>query len=120
MRGQAADGERVDVTGIAMGGGRPEPAGPGTAAPAVPLPSAVAAEHQAAVEALRRSYAALPPGAPVRLAKRTSNLFRFRDPVPGAAAHGPPAAPGLDVSAFHTVLHVDPAARQELDPLPQL
>jgi FAD/FMN-containing dehydrogenase len=115
MRGQATAGERVDVTDIAMGGGRPEPAGPGPVAPAVPLPAAVAAEHQAAVEALRLSYAALPPGAPVRLAKRTSNLFRFRDPLPGGGKPrpgGPAAAPGLDVSAFHTVLHVDPAARQ--------
>jgi FAD/FMN-containing dehydrogenase len=103
------------VTGIAVGGERPEPAGPGTVSPVVRLPQAVAAEHQAAVDALRQSYAALPPGAPVRLAKRTSNLFRFRDPLPGgpagrrAGTRAP--APGLDVSAFGTVLHVDPAAR---------
>src|SRR5437016_2166972 len=35
--------------------------------------------HEAEVARLREAYAALPPGAPVRLAKRTSNLFRFRD-----------------------------------------
>lgn len=58
--------------------------------------------HDAAVAELSRAYAALPPGAPVRLAKPTSNLFRFRDPA---------AAPGLDVSRFNRVLHVDPDAR---------
>ena len=47
--------------------------------------------HEAEVARLREAYAALPPGAPVRLAKRTSNLFRFRDaggradPAPGRA-----------------------------------
>ena len=34
--------------------------------------------HSEGVARLRESYAALPPGAPVRLAKRTSNLFRGR------------------------------------------
>ncbi|MCW2937567.1 MAG: linked oxidase domain protein, partial [Actinomycetia bacterium] len=45
----------------------------------------VADTHERAVRALRESYAAIPPGTPVRLAKRTSNLFRFREPsgVPG-------------------------------------
>ena len=38
--------------------------------------------HEAEVARLREAYAALPPGAPVRLAKRTSNLFRFRDADP--------------------------------------
>ena len=37
-----------------------------------------AGRHEAEVTRLREAYAALPPGAPVRLAKRTSNLFRFR------------------------------------------
>ncbi|MFC5748174.1 FAD-binding oxidoreductase [Actinomadura rugatobispora] len=59
-------------------------------------------DHQRAVEALRRSYEAIPAGAPVRLAKRTSNLFRWRDPSD---------APGLDVSGFDRVLEVDPEAR---------
>jgi len=58
--------------------------------------------HDDAVARLRDDYAALPPGAPVRLAKPTTNLFRFRDPA---------AAPGLDVSDFNRVLHVDPDAR---------
>jgi FAD/FMN-containing dehydrogenase len=58
--------------------------------------------HHAAVEQIRRDYAAIPPGSPVRLAKRTSNLFRFRDETAG---------PALDVSAFGRVLRVDPAAR---------
>ncbi len=47
---------------------------------------------------LRASYDALPPGAPVRLAKRTSNLFRSRDASD---------APGLDVSGLDGVLEVD-------------
>jgi FAD/FMN-containing dehydrogenase len=106
------------VTGTAVGGGRPEPAGPGTVQPVLQLPPAVAARHQAAVVALRASYAALPAGAPVRLAKRTSNLFRFRDPVPrGPAAGrsgGPAGTGGLDVSAFGRVLHVDPGARMAM------
>ncbi|ACY97149.1 MULTISPECIES: FAD-binding oxidoreductase [Thermomonospora] len=63
---------------------------------------AVTDHHERAVEALRRSYAAIPPGTPVRLAKQTSNLFRFREPT---------AAPGLDVSGFNRVLAVDPDAR---------
>nr|WP_221308678.1 FAD-binding oxidoreductase [Nocardiopsis mwathae] len=51
---------------------------------------------------MRREYAALPPGAPVRLAKPTSNLFRFRDPA---------ATRPLDVGAFSSVLSVDPVER---------
>jgi FAD/FMN-containing dehydrogenase len=62
-----------------------------------------AGSHEVAVASVREAYAALPPGVPVRLAKRTSNLFRFRD------AHG--AAAGLDLSAFDHVLRVDPASR---------
>jgi len=54
------------------------------------------------VAALQEQYAALPPGAPVRLAKRTSNLFRFRPPATG---------PRLDAAAFDRVLSVDPDAR---------
>ncbi|MFF5261162.1 FAD-binding oxidoreductase [Actinomadura viridis] len=62
----------------------------------------VKGDHQRAVEALRRSYEGIPEGTPVRLAKRTSNLFRWRDPSD---------APGLDVSGFDRVLEVDPEAR---------
>jgi FAD/FMN-containing dehydrogenase len=60
------------------------------------------AGYAAAVERLREQYAAIPPGSPVRLAKRTSNLFRPRTPT---------QTPGLDVSAFSGVLSVDPVAR---------
>ncbi|MFY9926836.1 MAG: FAD-binding oxidoreductase [Streptosporangiaceae bacterium] len=60
--------------------------------------------HEVAVARLRDAYAALPPGAPVRLGKRTSNLFRFRD-------QDAASAPALDVSAFGHVLRVDPARR---------
>ena len=54
--------------------------------------------YDAAVARLRADLAALPDGAPVRLGKRTSNLFRSRDTV----------AARLDVSAFAGVLEVDP------------
>ncbi|MDI1464652.1 FAD-binding oxidoreductase [Catellatospora sp. KI3] len=58
--------------------------------------------HDRAVAALRARYDALPAGSPVRLAKRTSNLFRFGDRTTG---------PGLDVSAFDRVLEVDARRR---------
>jgi FAD/FMN-containing dehydrogenase len=81
--------------------------------------------HEAAVARLREAYAAWPPGTPVRLAKRTSNLFRFRDPAPKTpegtqapqavkdrqAQLASTARAGLDVSAFDHVISVDPAAR---------
>jgi FAD/FMN-containing dehydrogenase len=67
-----------------------------------PTDTRPAPEHERAVAALRASYAAVPPGQPVRLAKKTSNLFRSRARV------GPA---GLDVSGLTGVLHVDPAAR---------
>jgi FAD/FMN-containing dehydrogenase len=47
-------------------------------------------------------YAALPPGRPVRLAKKTSNLFRPRVRS---------TAPGLDVGALDGVIEIDPQAR---------
>jgi FAD/FMN-containing dehydrogenase len=53
--------------------------------------------HSAGVARLVESWAALPPGAPVRLAKRTSNLFRGRADL-GA---------GLDVSGLADVIEVD-------------
>ncbi len=58
--------------------------------------------HDVAVARLRASYAAIPPGSPVRLAKHTSNLFR-----PRKAA----STPGLDVSDLDGVIGVDAAAR---------
>ena len=58
-------------------------------------------EHRRAIEKLRASYVAIPPGEPVRLAKRTTNLFR-----PRAATE----APGLDVSGLTGVIEVDPVA----------
>ena len=54
--------------------------------------------HRAAVARLVDSYRAIPPGAGVRLAKRTSNLFR-----PRAGASGP----GLDVSGLTGVISLD-------------
>ncbi|HEX6055451.1 MAG TPA: FAD-binding protein, partial [Intrasporangium sp.] len=51
-----------------------------------------------------RDFAALPPDRPVRLSKRTSNLFRH-----SAARNG--AREGLDLSAFRGVFDIDAAAR---------
>src|SRR6266851_5207346 len=71
--------------------------------------------HEAEVARLREAYAAWPPGVPVRLAKRTSNLFRFRDGAKtanrAAQAAAAQQAVGLDVSAFGHVLRVDPERR---------
>ncbi|HUR13286.1 MAG TPA: FAD-binding oxidoreductase [Mycobacteriales bacterium] len=53
-------------------------------------------DYQVAVAELRAQLAALPPGAPVRLGKRTSNLFRQRAEVSAR----------LDVSAFGGVVEV--------------
>src|SRR4051812_23881442 len=75
------------------------------AATATRMPAAVRPrdeDYRRRREALRAQYASLPPGAPVRLAKRTSNLFRVRSSATG---------PGLDVGAFDGVLSVDPVAR---------
>jgi FAD/FMN-containing dehydrogenase len=57
--------------------------------------------HEQIRDRLIRQYAAMPPGAPVRLAKRTSNLFRPREQSSG---------PGLDASGLDRVLSVDPVA----------
>jgi len=58
--------------------------------------------HAKAVAALTASYAAIPAGTQVRLAKRTSNLFRPRTDQPQA---------GLDVSGLDGVIGIDPIAR---------
>ncbi|WP_407446245.1 FAD-binding oxidoreductase [Rhodococcus sp. (in: high G+C Gram-positive bacteria)] len=58
--------------------------------------------HREGVERLLRSYRNIPERAPVRLAKKTSNLFRARAKVD---------APGLDVSGLGGVVSVDPRAR---------
>lgn len=60
------------------------------------------AAHREGVARLLASYRAIPAGATVRLAKKTSNLFRAR-----AASD----APGLDVSGLGKVIAVDPEAR---------
>ncbi|MGH8892101.1 MAG: FAD-binding oxidoreductase [Actinomycetes bacterium] len=59
-------------------------------------------EHEEARRRLVEQYAAIPAGSPVRLAKRTSNLFRPRGRV---------SAPGLDVSGLDRVLTIDPVAQ---------
>jgi FAD/FMN-containing dehydrogenase len=64
------------------------------------LPAASA--HRAAVQALTDSYRAIPAGQQVRLAKRTSNLFRPRTAD---------TVVGLDVSGLTGVISIDPVAR---------
>ncbi|MGQ0468189.1 MAG: FAD-binding oxidoreductase [Sporichthyaceae bacterium] len=58
--------------------------------------------HAERVARLVEQYRAIPADAPIRLAKKTSNLFRERDRS---------AAPKLDVTGFDNVLSVDPEAR---------
>jgi FAD/FMN-containing dehydrogenase len=60
------------------------------------------AAHRAAVADISGAYAAIPAGTSVRLAKSTSNLFRFRGAAAGAT---------LDASAFSRVLQVFPQQR---------
>src|SRR5687768_18266899 len=74
----------------------------GTATAQPSTASAVDAAYERRRDRLREQYAALPAGTPVRLAKRSSNLFRSRADSP---------EPGLDVAAFDGVLSVDPEAR---------
>ena len=62
---------------------------------------AVSANHSDEVAALVDQYAKIPPGQQVRLAKPTSNLFRFR---------APSSTTGLDVGRLNRVLSVDPDA----------
>ncbi len=64
--------------------------------------SAALGRHRSARERLAQQLAQLPAGSPVRLAKRTSNLFRPRRQT---------GARGLDVSDLDAVLSVDPVAR---------
>ncbi|HWJ83111.1 MAG TPA: FAD-binding oxidoreductase [Nocardioides sp.] len=66
------------------------------------MAEAARANHERAVERLAASYAAIPAGRTVRLAKPTTNLFRAR-----AAS----TAPGLDVTGLTGVIEVDPVAR---------
>ncbi len=65
------------------------------------MPTRVADES---VQAAARDFAALPLDQPVRLAKRTSNLFRHGDARNGVRE-------GLDLSAFRGVFEVDAANR---------
>ncbi|MFI7664376.1 FAD-binding oxidoreductase [Nocardia sp. NPDC049526] len=60
------------------------------------------AAHRAGVDRLLASYRAIPANANVRLAKKTSNLFRAR---------AENTAPGLDVSGLAEVIAVDVEAK---------
>jgi FAD/FMN-containing dehydrogenase len=111
-RPQSNRGGSVSVDSARVTEDQPGPGGAVSASPAEllaraaeALPAGVRQAHEAAVAAIQQAYAAVPPGAKVRLAKRTSNLFRFRDQSPESQAGE------LDVSAFSRVLHVDPASR---------
>lgn len=68
----------------------------------VKAPTDARARHDVAVGRLAASYAAIPLDAPVRLAKKTSNLFRARARTD---------APGLDVALLDRVIEVDVEAR---------
>ncbi|HLR84532.1 MAG TPA: FAD-binding oxidoreductase, partial [Nocardioidaceae bacterium] len=57
--------------------------------------------HQRGVDRLVSSYRAIPTDRPVRLAKKTSNLFRVRDDLDA----------GLDVSDLDSVIEIDSANR---------
>ena len=59
------------------------------------------AAHQEGVDKLLASFRAVPAGKRVRLAKKTSNLFRSRSEE----------QEGLDVSGLSGVIEVDPVAR---------
>ena len=82
-----------------MSGATPRPR-PGD--PSAPASETAPSTHAARVAELRAQLDAQPPDTPIRLAKRTSNLFR-----PRARA----TSPGLDVSSLMHVLDVDPVAR---------
>src|SRR5262249_3750724 len=72
------------------------------------LPPAKLAAHEVVVARLRDAYAAVPPGVSVRLAKRTSNLFRYRD----AGQQGDkPGRREPDGSPVGRALRVDPPNR---------
>ncbi|WP_249138535.1 FAD-binding oxidoreductase [Phycicoccus avicenniae] len=60
------------------------------------------AAHDRGVQRLVDSHRAIPAGAPVRLAKRTSNLFRARTATD---------TPGLDTSGLTGVVSIDTGAR---------
>ncbi|MDT5222598.1 MAG: hypothetical protein QOG19_5, partial [Mycobacterium sp.] len=67
----------------------------------VPPSGSALSAHSSAVERLLTSYRSIPAGAPVRLAKSTSNLFRARTKSD---------VPGLDTSGLTTVISIDPDA----------
>jgi FAD/FMN-containing dehydrogenase len=73
-----------------------------TERPIAPSSRVARTAYAEAVDRLAAQYEALGANAPVRLAKRTSNLFRMRESS---------KTPGLDVSAFAGVLEVDPVER---------
>src|SRR6476659_1356702 len=66
--------------------------------PSPARPATVPAEHARRIADLLTSYRAIPPDQRVRLAKRTSNLFRTRSAI---------RAPGLDVTGLTNVLSID-------------
>ena len=73
-----------------------------TERPIAPSTLSAQAAYRVAVDRLQTQCQNLDADVPIRLAKRTSNLFRMRD-VSGT--------PGLDVRAFSGVIDIDPVAR---------
>ncbi len=73
-----------------------------TERPIAPSTLNARAAYRSAVDRLRVQFRELESDAPIRLAKRTSNLFRMREPND---------TPGLDVAAFSGVIEVDPVGR---------
>ncbi len=71
----------------------------GAPGPVRPVETAAERSHAQALAEVELAFRALPTDRPVRLAKRTSNLFRARSTGPTA---------GLDVSAFTGLLSLDP------------
>lgn len=87
------------------------PTGP-SKVPTGPAPET--SRYAAEASRLANQLASLPPGTPVRLAKKTSNLFRTRAGRPSRARASTRKSGGqldfspLEVSAFDGVIQVDP------------
>jgi len=80
---------------------QPEPVRHRNPAPTAPGAGGAWGDYRGRVASLVDQYRAVPPGERVRLAKRTSNLFRPRSR----------RGVGLDVSGLDGVLALDPSAR---------
>ena len=98
FRGRGLEG--AEIAGVVQRGGWIPVASAAPAGYRVGVPALVDAQraHAAGVQRLLESYRAVPEGAAVRLAKRTSNLFRTRTQTRGG---------GLDTSGLTGVIAID-------------